>query len=50
MGTNFYIIDKDQEYSEGRHIGKRSAAGWYCWDCGTTLCIVTGKQHYRIVC
>ena len=38
MGTNFYIIDKDQEYSEGRHIGKRSAAGWYCWDCGTTLC------------
>lgn len=30
MGTNFYIGNK--------HIGKRSAAGLYCWDCGLTLC------------
>ena len=30
MGTNYY--------AEDQHIGKRSAAGWYCWDCGVTLC------------
>ena len=32
MGCNFYL--KNDE----RHIGKRSAAGHYCWDCGVTLC------------
>jgi len=37
MGTNFYIRDADG--SEGDHIGKRSAAGWYCWDCDRSLCI-----------
>lgn len=31
MGTNFYT-------NKHRHIGKRSAAGLYCWDCRTTLC------------
>ncbi len=31
MGTNFYL-------KNGQHIGKRSAAGLYCWDCGETLC------------
>ena len=32
MGTNFY-------FTRGRkHIGKRSAAGFYCWDCRKTLC------------
>ena len=31
MGTNFYTKD-------GTHIGKWSAAGLYCWDCGVTLC------------
>jgi len=31
MGTNFYTMD-------GKHVGKRSAAGWFCWDCGVTLC------------
>jgi hypothetical protein len=30
MGTNFYV--------DSAHIGKRSAAGWWCWDCGLTLC------------
>ena len=30
MGTNFY--------ERGKHLGKRSAAGLYCWDCGLTLC------------
>jgi hypothetical protein len=31
MGCNFYD-------AKGQHIGKRSAAGWYCWDCKQTLC------------
>ncbi len=35
MGTNFYFVDRD---GEGQHIGKRSAAGPYCWDCKLTLC------------
>lgn len=38
MGTNFYLKghrgDDDPKY----HIGKRSAAGLYCWDCRITLC------------
>jgi hypothetical protein len=45
MGTNFYEyveepkIDEDgDECHRGQHIGKRSAAGAYCWDCGVTLC------------
>ena len=35
MGTNFYLMSQD---SDSDHIGKRSAAGMYCWDCGVTLC------------
>lgn len=31
MGCNFYLLN-------GSHVGKRSAAGLYCWDCGVTLC------------
>ena len=31
MGCNFYTLS-------GKHIGKRSAAGYYCWDCDITLC------------
>lgn len=31
MGCNFYINETDE------HIGKRSAAGQYCWDCRETL-------------
>ena len=31
MGCNFYDL-------KGTHIGKRSAAGLYCWDCKKTLC------------
>ena len=30
MSCNFYTI-------KGTHIGKRSAAGLYCWDCNITL-------------
>jgi len=32
MGTNFY------DAVTGRHLGKRAAAGLYCWDCRVTLC------------
>lgn len=31
MGTNYYLV------SDGRHVGKRSAAGMYCWDCKEIL-------------
>jgi hypothetical protein len=34
MGTNFYVTGTDEKV----HIGKRSAAGPYCWDCKRTLC------------
>ena len=37
MGTNFYWLGHDHEYDIQQHIGKRSAAGLYCFDCGTTL-------------
>lgn len=37
MGTNFYMLT-------GQHVGKRSAAGMYCWDCDITLC--QGRVHY----
>ena len=41
MGTNFYwtdaVRDAIDDYTDG-HIGKRSAAGAYCWDCDLTLC------------
>lgn len=49
MGTNFFLLTgkKPKEYSwdsfrySGNfiHIGKRSAAGHYCWDCHRTLCM-----------
>ena len=39
MGTNFYS-------KSGIHLGKRSAAGLFCWDCGATLC-KGGKYEIR---
>lgn len=36
MGTNFYFVAEDGLF-ERVHIGKRSAAGYYCWDCDLTL-------------
>ena len=40
MGTNYYVRGfKSQDSMDPKfHIGKRSAAGIYCWDCGVTLC------------
>lgn len=44
MTTNFYLRSKftrlypiDRSMDE-LLIGKRAAAGWYCWDCRSTLC------------
>lgn len=44
MGTNFYLIDNQlmtnitcDNMDPIWHIGKRSAAGMYCWDCNITL-------------
>jgi hypothetical protein len=37
MGTNFYWKNINNEKILEKHIGKRSAAGLYCWDCGSTL-------------
>lgn len=41
MGTNFYLVNpsKHQPWDiEGLRVGRRSAAGNYCFDCRTTLC------------
>jgi hypothetical protein len=40
MGTNFYVRGwKSHDHMDPKfHIGKRSAAGLWCWDCGVTLC------------
>lgn len=38
MGTNFYLKGHRGDNDPQFHIGKRSAAGQYCWDCGITLC------------
>ena len=43
MGTNFYANDRARPASYGRHIGKRAAAGYYCWDCQRSLCKVEGR-------
>jgi len=42
MGTNYYIHAKTGHYLDRMdpeaHIGKRSAAGPFCWTCRQTLC------------
>ena len=42
MGTNFYDL-------KGIHIGKRNAAGLYCWDCNITLC-KGGNEEIHLGC
>lgn len=37
MGTNFYWHGHQGDESMWYHIGKRSAAGNYCYDCGSTF-------------
>ena len=49
MGTNFYVAGYGRT-DDGRtddpkwHLGKRSAAGYYCWDCGISLCMA-GERY-----
>lgn len=56
MGTNFYVLNIKAPDKQGRHIGKRSVAGLYCWDCKVTLCragegaIHTGCNHLILGC
>lgn len=38
MGCNFYLRGHASSDDPDLHIGKRSAAGKYCWDCQITLC------------
>ena len=38
MGTNFYRVGHGHSDDPRFHLGKRSAAGFYCWDCSITLC------------
>lgn len=40
MGTNFYTMDN-------KHIGKRSAAGVWCWDCRISLNDPVSGVYYR---
>ena len=57
MGCNFYWRNPDG--SPGSHIGKRSAAGWFCWDCNWQIgggiaphlvkCPRCGKGHVETV-
>lgn len=60
MGTNFYAGDFDPETHSDMdpkfHIGKRSAAGLYCWDCDLTLCeggpdrVHSGRVPFATAC
>ncbi len=38
MGCNFYAVITSGDSESERHIGKRSASGYYCWDCDISLC------------
>jgi hypothetical protein len=38
MSTNFFLAGHRYDGDPECHIGKRSAAGMYCWDCELTLC------------
>jgi Zn finger protein HypA/HybF involved in hydrogenase expression len=55
MGTNFFV-NNDAEENEQIHIGRRSAAGLYCWDCNITLCasgdegIHYSKNRWHVKC
>lgn len=38
MSTNFFIgRTRGKVVTRDRHVGKRCAAGLYCWDCGVPL-------------
>lgn len=57
MGTNFYFLESPLKCPhcdkligkprEGEHIGKRSAAGLYCYDCDRTLVCDSNEGIHR---
>jgi len=53
MGTNFYrkvarALGQDLDLTDPTiHIGRRSAAGLYCWDCGISLKIGGIKDLHK---
>ena len=52
MGTNFYwkqgFYGEVTDYNDPRkHIGKRSAAGAYCWQCGISLKVNHTKDIHK---
>lgn len=56
MGTNFYRRGHSGLDKFADHIGKRSAAGLYCWHCNLTLCkggndaVHMGKSQWHEAC
>jgi len=59
MGTNYYLKIDECEHCgryEKKHIGKRSAAGRYCFDCGVSMCVDgeeyvhSGTSHFNKKC
>lgn len=51
MGTNFYTVrEKYYGFNPEIHIGKRSAAGQYCWDCKITLCKLGNEGIHHSGC
>ena len=50
MGTNFYWDPPDtvpDDMDPKYHIGKRSAAGMYCYDCSLTMCAAGESQVHH---
>ena len=47
MGTNYYACDKETK-EELYHIGKRSAAGYFCWDCGVSYTNIAETYTSRL--
>jgi len=45
MATNYYFVDK--KYKIVRHIGKRKAAGLFCWECNLSLCAAGNHQVHQ---
>ena len=58
MGTNYYLKLNECKHCdryEEVHIGKRSSAGRYCFDCGISMCVdgedkVHSGSNFNKVC
>ena len=49
MGTNYYRTGFRHSNDPKYHIGKRSPAGFYCWDCNVTLCKTGEANIHKIM-